>query len=207
VSVKILIADDDLLFRRVLYKVLAPEGDVSVVEDGTAAWATLQAMDGPTLAILDWVMPGMTGPEVCREARSNSKTAAIYLILVTSRNSAADIQAGLRSGADDYVTKPFVQEELRVRVRLGQTIVRLRQMVVNQTTALESSRAREITLQSRVVELEKTLAEKAPQSQASTPIPPEMLEVDPRNPSAIRDADQTMAFPAKVRAASSGQHR
>src|SRR5579872_169577 len=147
--VKILIADDDSLFRRLLYKALEPEGDVTVVHNGMAAWGAMQKMQGPALAILDWVMPGMTGPEICREARANAKTAGIYLILVTSRSSAADIQAGMRSGADDYVTKPFVQEELRVRVRLGQTIVRLRQMVVNQTTALESSRAREITLQSR----------------------------------------------------------
>jgi CheY-like chemotaxis protein len=109
---KILIAEDDAFFRRLLDKLLAADYEVSMVADGIAAWDALQLMEAPVLAILDWVMPGMMGPDICREARANPKTANTYLILLTARHSSADILAGLRSGADDYVTKPFKPDEL-----------------------------------------------------------------------------------------------
>jgi two-component system, cell cycle response regulator len=117
--VKLLIAEDEPLFRKLLRQLLSPEFDLTVTEDGTTALARLQEEDGPVLAILDWVMPGMTGLEVCRELRAHRRTAGIYVILLTARNSAADIVAGLRAGADDYVTKPVQAEELRARVHLA----------------------------------------------------------------------------------------
>ena len=86
--------------------------------------------------------------------RANAKTAATYLILLTARHSSADILAGLRSGADDYVTKPFKPEELRARVRLGQRIIRLEQSLVAQKAALESTRGREAFLRNRLAALE-----------------------------------------------------
>src|SRR5450755_435852 len=113
--VKVLIAEDDPFFRRLLQQVLASECEVVTAEDGTVAWAVLQQIDMPILAVLDWVMPGMAGPQLCREARANPATAGAYLILLTGKNSSADILAGLRAGADDYVTKPFEPEELRAR--------------------------------------------------------------------------------------------
>ncbi len=126
---KILIAEDDVLFRRALQHLLSSEFEIITAEDGSAAAALLQQENHPMLALLDWVMPGLTGPQVCRELRANSATAGIYVILLTARNSAADILAGLRSGADDYVTKPFQAEELRARVRLGRRILEMQEAV------------------------------------------------------------------------------
>jgi DNA-binding response OmpR family regulator len=117
--VKVLIAEDEPLFRKILSQLLCPEFELTVTEDGTTALARLQEEDGPVLAILDWVMPGLTGIDVCRELRARRQTAGMYLILLTARNSAADIVAGLRAGANDYLTKPVQAEELRARVQLG----------------------------------------------------------------------------------------
>jgi len=156
---KILIAEDDSFFRRLLQRLLAPEYEVAMVADGVAAWDLLQRMEGPVLAILDWVMPGMMGPEICRAARGNPKIEDIYLILLTARHSSADILAGLRSGADDYVTKPFKPDELRARVRLGQRIIQLEQSLVVQNAAMESVRAREVFLQNRLADLESSVQE------------------------------------------------
>jgi DNA-binding response OmpR family regulator len=148
---KVLIAEDDSFFCTLLQQVLETEFEVHSVADGLAAWAMLQQDDSPRLAILDWVMPGMTGPQVCREARANPKTAAAYLILITARNSAADVVAGLRSGADDYVTKPFEPEELRARVRAGRRILELQAEVEAQRAALEDARAHVRRLQARLI--------------------------------------------------------
>jgi DNA-binding response OmpR family regulator len=148
--VKILIAEDEPLFRRLLQQLLSPEFDLTVTEDGETALARLREEDGPVLAILDWVMPGMTGPEVCRALRSNRRTAGIYVILLTARNSAADIVAGLRSGADDYATKPVQTEELRARVQLGCRIIELRAALKTEVGALAVALAKEKLLLSRL---------------------------------------------------------
>ena len=81
---KVLVAEDDPFFRRLLQQLLVAEYEVMTVEDGKAAWAMLQQNEGPVLAILDWVMPGLAGPQICREVRSNPKTAGAYLILLTA---------------------------------------------------------------------------------------------------------------------------
>ncbi len=120
---KLLIAEDDAFFSNVLQKTLAPHYELVVANDGNAAWIALEAPNPPRLAILDWVMPGLSGPEICRKVRSSPLLSSMYLIIVTSRNSSADIVSGLRAGADDYITKPFVPEELRVRIRLGERIL------------------------------------------------------------------------------------
>jgi DNA-binding response OmpR family regulator len=129
---------------------LSPEFDLTIVEDGISALTLLREEDGPALAILDWVMPGMTGIDVCRDLRAQPQTASIYVILLTVRNSAADIVAGLRAGADDYVTKPVRAEELRARVRLGCRIIELREALAVQAQGLALSRAREKLLQNRL---------------------------------------------------------
>jgi DNA-binding response OmpR family regulator len=148
--VKLLIAEDEPVFRKILEQLLSPEFELTTTEDGPTALAGLQEENGPVLAILDWVMPGMTGLEVCRELRAHRKTAGIYVIVLTARNSAADIAAGLRSGADDYVTKPVQAEELRARVQLGCRIIELRAALKTEAGALAVALAREKLLLNRL---------------------------------------------------------
>lgn len=144
---KLLIAEDDAFFRNILKQVLSPEHELIFAENGDQAWAVLQRPDAPRLAILDWVMPGLTGPQVCRNVRACSRLASTYLILFTARNSAADIVSGMRAGADDYVTKPFDPEELRVRVKLGRLTLdlhdaaELHAMIGEEELELRESRA------------------------------------------------------------------
>lgn len=120
---KLLIAEDNAFFRNLLQQVLSPEHELLFANDGDEAWALLQSPDSPRLAILDWVMPGLTGPQLCRNIRACPELSSMYLILFTARNSAADITSGLRAGADAYITKPFDPEQLRARVRFGQNIL------------------------------------------------------------------------------------
>jgi DNA-binding response OmpR family regulator len=145
--VRVLIAEDDALFRRALEQLLTAEFEIISVEDGVAAWVLLQEDDPPKMALLDWVMPGMSGPQLCRALRANPATAGTYTILLTARNSAADVAAGLRAGADDYVTKPFEAEELRARVRLGRRILELQDSLAAQALVLEDALGRERLLQ------------------------------------------------------------
>lgn len=154
---KLLIAEDDPFFRRILQHLLGSEFEVSVAVDGDMAWSMLQEIDGPRLAILDWVMPGMSGPEVCRLARTNPHAASAYLILLTDKNSAADITAGLRAGADDYLTKPFDPGELRARVGMARRIVELQFDLATQVIALEDALQREKLLLTRVSLLRPSL--------------------------------------------------
>jgi DNA-binding response OmpR family regulator len=111
--------------------------------------ASLQEEDGPVLAILDCVVPGLTGIDVCRELRTRRQTAGIYVILLTARNSAADIVAGLRAGADDYGTNPVLAEELRARMQLGCRIIELRAALKTEVGALAVALASEKLLLSR----------------------------------------------------------
>jgi phosphoserine phosphatase RsbU/P len=145
---KLLIAEDDVFFRRLLQHILDDDYELVLAEDGTQAWDALQQPDGPRLAILDWVMPGLSGPQVCRKVRGTPELgASCYLIILTARNSAADVLSGLRAGADDYVTKPFDAEELRARIRIGKRIIQLDDAVAVKTAALEDAlqRERELT--------------------------------------------------------------
>jgi phosphoserine phosphatase RsbU/P len=160
--VKILVAEDEPLFRKLLEQLLSSEFELTVAEDGTTALAQLQQENPPVLAILDWVMPGMTGLELCRQLRASRRTAGIYVILLTARNSPADIVAGLRSGADDYVTKPVQAEELRARVQLGCRIIELRAALKTEMGALAVALAREKLLLSRLA----LIPEKAPRRES-----------------------------------------
>lgn len=123
---KILMADDDSVFRQILEKILAAWGyEVIVAENGSAALHILQSEDSPRIAILDWMMPGMNGVEVCRKVRGEGKLPYTYIILLTSQQRDEDITAGLEAGADDYITKPIKHNELRLRLRAGRRIIEL----------------------------------------------------------------------------------
>jgi two-component system cell cycle response regulator len=124
--VRILIADDEPLSRRLLERTLERAGyEVTAVADGRLAVEQLNLPDGPQLALLDWVMPGLDGPDVCREVRKHPERAYVYMVLLTSKESKEDIVAGLESGADDYLTKPFDADELKARLRTGERILHL----------------------------------------------------------------------------------
>ena len=128
---KVLLADDDAVSRRVLEITLQRLGYTAVVvEDGPAALAVLRSADAPLLAVLDWMMPGMEGIEVCRELRKDAREPYTYVILLTARGAMEDVVAGMEAGADDYLTKPFDAHELRVRLRAGQRIVELQEELI-----------------------------------------------------------------------------
>lgn len=128
---KILIADDEALSRRLLEKTLERAGyEVIAVENGKKAFEQLCQPEGPRLALLDWVMPEMDGPAVCRAMRKRTEQTYVYIILLTSKGSKEDTVVGLEAGADDYLTKPFDAEELRARLRVGERILLLEDRLV-----------------------------------------------------------------------------
>ncbi|HMK35723.1 MAG TPA: response regulator [Desulfomonilaceae bacterium] len=117
---KILIADDDPVSRRMVQATLMKCGhDPIVTSDGKTALALLLGQDAPRVAILDWMMPGLQGIEICRELREKTKNRYVYVILLTGKDKTDDIITALDAGADDYIVKPFVPEELKARVREG----------------------------------------------------------------------------------------
>ncbi len=128
---KILIADDEALSRRLLEKTLERAGyDVVAVENGKLALEELSKPGGPRLALLDWVMPELDGPGVCRAVRVRSDQTYVYMVLLTSKGTKEETVVGLESGADDYLTKPFNAEELRARLRVGERILLLEDRLV-----------------------------------------------------------------------------
>ncbi len=136
-GMRVLIADDSLVSRHLLEATLKGWGyDVCVACDGAEAWHILEQDDAPALAILDWMMPGLTGPEVCRQVRQKAKEPYTYILLLTSKSLKEDVVAGMDSGADDYLTKPFDQHELKVRLRAGTRIVDLQAQLLDTREAL-----------------------------------------------------------------------
>jgi DNA-binding response OmpR family regulator len=123
---QILIADDDRLSAEVLARTLTPDKfEVTVASDGVEALEILRRPNSPSLAILDWMMPKLDGPDVCRLIRSDASGAHRYLILLTSRDAREDVVAGLEAGADDYLVKPCHQGELLARVSVGARVLAL----------------------------------------------------------------------------------
>ncbi|MBF0477173.1 MAG: diguanylate cyclase [Deltaproteobacteria bacterium] len=128
---RILIADDNSVTRRMLKSFLAKWGyEVVTTKDGDEAWEVLKENDCPDIAILDWVMPGKEGIEVCRMVRAANKPSYIYIIILTSLGNQEDIIAGLQAGADDYVIKPFSYDEFRCRVCIGERIINLEREIM-----------------------------------------------------------------------------
>ena len=136
----ILIAEDDPVTGEILARTLQRWNyNTMLVVDGAQAWDRLRLATDPTLAILDWMMPGMDGPDVCRRVRQELPLANMYLLLVTARESRGDMVAGLDAGADDYIVKPFDPEELRARVAVGVRVLGLQQKLGERVAELQAA--------------------------------------------------------------------
>lgn len=139
---EILIAEDDATTRMMLKAILNKFG-YKVIEtcNGDEAWQVLKSEDAPRLAILDRIMPGISGDNLCRKLRELSTLRPIYIILLTVRRDKADVIEGLEAGANDYIRKPFDREELRARVRVGERVVKLEAALFEQVRELKDALA------------------------------------------------------------------
>jgi diguanylate cyclase (GGDEF)-like protein len=141
---KVLIADDDAVSRRLLESSLRRWGyDVVVAKDGSEALRILQSPDAPRLVVLDWLMPGVDGAQLCQEVRRNKQEPYTYILLLTGKRTKSDVVQGLESGADDYVTKPFDAQELKVRLRTGKRILYLQEQLISARDALRDMATRD----------------------------------------------------------------
>jgi diguanylate cyclase (GGDEF)-like protein len=136
---RIILVEDEPLSLRLLQVTLTGWGyDVVPVTNGVDAWRLLEQNDQPTLALIDWMMPGMDGLELCRRVRANGREPYVYLVLLTERQAPGDNVLGLKSGADDFMTKPFDDEELRARLKAGERIVSLHAELVAARDAMRT---------------------------------------------------------------------
>ncbi|MBE7465274.1 MAG: response regulator transcription factor [Planctomycetes bacterium] len=134
----VLIADDDKLIRIFLRKQVEDAGHtVELVENGPAAWDVLQRGQPPQIALLDWMMPGLSGVDVCQRLRAQSDRPYTYVIMATGRSSATDLVTGLDAGADDYLIKPVNPSELQARLRVAERIVGVQDELRNYAGQLE----------------------------------------------------------------------
>jgi len=141
IRMRALIADDDPVTRAILIKALKPWNmEVTVATDGTEAWEAISSGQPPEIAIVDWMMPGLDGIELCRRIREYPALAGIYVILLTGRGSRMDLVAGLDAGADDYMVKPIDTEELRARVQVGMRVANLQGRLADRVVELQGAR-------------------------------------------------------------------
>lgn len=141
---KALVADDEAVSRRLLESSLRRWGyDVVVARDGLEASQILLSPDAPKLAVLDWLMPGIDGAQLCQDIRRQKPEPYTYIIMLTSKRNHADVIEGLEAGADDYVMKPFEPAELKVRLRTGKRIVYLQDQLISAREALRDRATRD----------------------------------------------------------------
>ena len=145
---RVLIADDEATTRHLIRVTLGKWGfEVLEAANGAEALSVLKASNPPDIALLDWVMPEVDGPEVCRRMRSALPNAATYIILITARGGLENVVQGLEAGADDYITKPFDPRELRARLHAGVRIVHLQKALLERFQELEEALKRVKQLQ------------------------------------------------------------
>jgi phosphoserine phosphatase RsbU/P len=142
---RILVAEDDAVTRRLLEATLRKFGwEVITAEDGEAAWRILTSFEGkdlPELVLLDWMMPRLEGPALCRRLRETPGFELTYVILLTSRSGKEDLSTGLAAGANDYIAKPFHPVELEARVRVGERMIKLQSSLTDRVKELEAALA------------------------------------------------------------------
>lgn len=145
---RVLIAEDDAVSRTFLEVTLRKWGyDVATFPDGAQAWQAVEGGERPDLLILDWMMPGLDGVEVCQQLRQKFPALPAYIILLTVRTGREDVVQGLLAGADDYITKPFDSDELRARVQVGCRVIELQKALAARVRELEEALARVKQLQ------------------------------------------------------------
>jgi diguanylate cyclase (GGDEF)-like protein len=136
---RILVAEDDPVSLRLLQACLVEWGyKVTSVTDGQKALEVLQGRKAPRLAMLNWIMPGMNGIDICREIRKRTRKPYTYILMLTSKAKEQDVVEGLQSGADDYLSKPFNPHELRARLRAGRRILDLREQLLSAYRLIEA---------------------------------------------------------------------
>ena len=148
-TVKVLIADDDSVSLSMLDSIMGGwHYETVLANDGNEAWERLHEADAPQLVILDWMMPGMDGVEICQKIRKeealqnirqNEKAQSRYIVLLTGRDNKKDIIEGLEAGANDYVTKPFDSGELRARIDVGRRVLELKSMLAKRIDELQEA--------------------------------------------------------------------
>ena len=139
----VLIAEDEPVSRRLLEGTLRRWGhEVLVTVDGDEAWRVLQGPEAPSVAILDWMMPGIQGVEICRLVQAQESPTPPYLILLTANTQRANVVEGLEAGADDYMGKPFDHDELRARLIVATRVVQLRRKLADRVEELEAAISR-----------------------------------------------------------------
>jgi two-component system cell cycle response regulator len=171
--VKVLIAEDEPVSRRLLEAFLSKWGyDVVVTCDGREAWETLNEADAPSLVVSDWMMPNMDGLELCRKIREMKKLNYTYFIILTAKERKEDVVKGLEAGADDFLIKPFHQEELKYRVQIGERIIELEQriLLLASTDSLTGVLNRRAFMERMEVEINRSTRENAPLSLILTDI-------------------------------------
>jgi DNA-binding response OmpR family regulator len=147
--VHILVADDDSVSRTLLARTLEHWGhEVETVADGLEARQRLTGAGASPLAILDWAMPGVEGPELCRQVRAAALRVQPYLVMLTARQAPEDLAVALEAGADDFLSKPFNRVELMARLHAGMRIINLHRALTDRIQELEESRQREHHLRS-----------------------------------------------------------
>ena len=177
----VLVAEDNPVFQAMLRRLLGRwDYEVTAVRDGNEAWDLLRGDDPPRLAILDWMMPGIDGVEICRRVRSADRDVYTYIILLTARTEAEDLVEGMDAGADDYLTKPFNAHELRVRLRAGRRILDLQQELLAAQEALQELARRDglTSLLNRNSIIEALKLELSRSDRQRTPVALLMLDVD-----------------------------
>ena len=128
---RVLVAEDDRVSRAILKLNLEKWGyEVVVCADGLQAWSELQKPEAPRMAILDWMMPGMDGIQVCQAVRERTQQPYVYILLLTAKSLKEDLLTGLNAGADDYLTKPMDPQELELRLRTGRRILDLQSELI-----------------------------------------------------------------------------
>ena len=139
---KVLIADDGLTIRKLLEAYLSKWGyEIVSASDGNEAWRLLQQPDAPGLVILDWLMPGMSGVEICRKVRQLKHGKLFHIIILTSLESKGNLITALEAGADDFISKKFEMDEFQARIKVGERIVNLKAELAGRVTALEQAMA------------------------------------------------------------------